>query len=182
MTKKQEEIQKRRMDFYLLMAHGARKSEAVNKIAKIYHVGKQQLYRDWKKRNEWDIVEEPDKDKMIKDTLFELDELIRRNWLIIDASPDRTDSNGMLLTEEGRPMWPFKLPDMRERQRAAAELKEITFRKLQAAQSIGIVPQEPIQIDIKDPKDVAKKLKVIFPNDPAKQEEYMTTLLERSQN
>jgi hypothetical protein len=143
---KKEQIQERRYQFWLLMSHGAKISEAVKVISERYDVGKAVLYSDWSKREEWGVVEAPEKNRTVQDVLFSLDETKRAYWNIVNASPKNLDDDGRLVDSYGNPLWPFELPDVKLRSQILARIVELNLQKLQVAQSVGIVPQKGLTI------------------------------------
>lgn len=78
MTKRQE-IDERRMDFYILMAHGVPLCEAVGTIRAKYGTSKRRLYDEWAMRDQWGpkFIEAPRSTTIVQDTLFRFGELRR---------------------------------------------------------------------------------------------------------
>ncbi len=145
---KKEQLQKRRYDFWRLMSHGATLADAVKMISEKYGVGKAVLYSDWAKREEWGVVEEPEKNRIVKDGLFSLQETRRYLWNLINASPEQLNEDGVLVDSRGVPMWPFELPDVKLRATTIAKIIETDFAVIRMTQSIGIVPQKGMTISM----------------------------------
>jgi hypothetical protein len=125
-----EEIQKRRLEFATLMAHGSHVSHAVQLISEKFGISKRQLYSDWERRDTWGLDYTPDDSLLVEDTLFRLSELKRRLWQVADARD------------------PFADAGVKDRLKALIALADIEHRGLQAAQSLGMVNREPVRIEL----------------------------------
>lgn len=130
------EITKRRTEFYLMMAHGARLNEAVSLINEKYGVTKHQLYLDWTNRLSWgiDLVEPLDPETTINDALFRLTELRRRLWSIVDEQGQFKDTH----------------VGIKDKLKSIIALIDLEFRLLEMAQSVGTINKAPIRIDIEE--------------------------------
>jgi hypothetical protein len=167
MSKRREDLEVRRREFYLLMAHGARLSEAVKIFSEKYGVTDRALYLDWANRDTWgpDFMEEPQRNLIVQDTLVRLSELRRRLWSLADARK------------------PYEDAELKDRIRAIDLLIDFEFRSLVAAQSLGYVPTEPITIRIEE--DVDKLVKIVTDiagDDVVAQENAMRILMQYAEN
>ena len=125
-TIKQQELEKRRNDFYNLMARGIPLQEAVNAISNEYGVSPKTLYGDWRQRELWGVVDEHDSTQALNDCLFRLNEVRRELWRIVN------DDGELAVTLKAL----SKLVDM-----------ELNILK-------GLVKATPIQLELVNKEDV----------------------------
>jgi hypothetical protein len=150
MVRQQEIVATRRAEFYLLMTHGARLSDVVTIIEQKYGTSRRQLYKDWADRDQWgpEFTEPAKRDRIVQDTLFGLTELRARLWKVVDGEP------------------PYDEADIKDKLKAIIELVNLEFRTLEAAQSLGMAPTEPIKLDVKTRAQwIDKQMDTICGND-----------------
>ena len=125
-TIKQQELEKRRNDFYSLMARGTPLQEAVKTISKEYGVSPKTIYGDWRQRELWGVVDEHDTTQALNDCLFRLNELRRELWRIVN-------DNG----------------EVAATLKAISKLVDLELNILK-----GLVKAEPVQLELVNKEDV----------------------------
>ena len=113
--KLQDRLTARRQAFYHAINTGMALSEAVTTFADRYKVTEDAIYKDWQKRDKWEIIT-VDPNQVVQDCANELDEVRARLWSEAKEA----------LTEGARI-------------KALAKLSDIIFRKLEVYQALGIV-------------------------------------------
>lgn len=175
-SKKQRDA--RRLEFYTMIASGARLSETIDALSTKYKVTKQALYLDWSNRDTWgpEFVEEHHTDKTVQDILFRITELRRRAWAILRQYPP---THKKFDPEK----WPYEESRMPDKIKAIRELIKLEFGSLEAAQSLGYVHREATLIKVDEERDMLKTIvKNIAGDDIEKQESLVEALVQYANN
>jgi len=122
-----KDVYNRRVDFSRLITHGKTVREAAEILAPVYHKTVARLIDDWSQRHTWGFgVKEKDyADKVVYDHIFAIQQLKKELWAIINDNGTYT---------------------VRSKLTAIRVLKDIEFKGLAAAQSLGFVHEEPLKV------------------------------------